>query len=215
MTIPYGYAKGTLIGPPELTSKRLEREIQYHEHFKLDLGREPWDIAVNVGTDQADDLLRYRLVFDFHHSILSDLTSAPRGAKTLTGMTKLPALDFVRSDILANTDPWRDSDPMDGSDVLEPVASLKRLLTAAHENNWDVCVFGRFYGEGAGMHDIHMNQGSLGRRFAHRPDDDSEDHNEIWQDGALFVNRAAQGWAAYFAMFTQQSMATDNLGNPH
>ncbi len=63
------------------------------------------------------------------------------------------------------------------------------------------------------MHDVHMNQGSTGS-FIHRPGDDTNDHNDIWQDGAVLVNRSQDGWAAYFARFTQQSTPTDDLGNP-
>jgi uncharacterized protein YukJ len=214
MSLPYGYAKAKITSPPKLTSKRLDNETQYHLHLALEVDGDTWDVAVNVGTDDADDLLRYRLVFDFHHPITTDLDSAPAGSKALTRLTKLPALDFVRSDILSDTGPWRDSDPMDGSDEVEPVASLKRLFLTAHNNGSDVYVFGRFYAEGNGMHDIHFNQGSRGRHFQHRPDDDDNDHNDVWQDGAVLVNRGSDRWAAYFAMFMQQSTRTDDLGNP-
>jgi len=214
MSLPYGFAKAKIIAPPKLTSKRLDQETQYHQHLTLDVGGDTWDVAVNVGTDDADDLLRYRLIFDFHHPITTDLNSAPAGAKALTGATKLPALDFMRSDILSETGPWRDSDPMDGSDAVEPVASLERLFLSARDNAWDVYVFGRFYSEGNGIHDIHFNQGSGGRHFQHRPGDDHNDHNDVWQDGAVLVNRGSGPWAAYFAMFTQQTTQTDDLGNP-
>jgi len=65
------------------------------------------------------------------------------------------------------TGDWRDSDVMDGSDAPEPVASLKRLLSMAYQQQADVYVFGRFYREGDGVHDTHMNQGSTGE-FLHR-----------------------------------------------
>ncbi len=87
---------------------------------------------------------------------MTDLNSAPAGPKALTGVTKLPALDFMRSDIVSETGPWRDSDPMDGSDAVEPVASLKRLFLSARDNAWDVYVFGRFYSEGNGTISISI-----------------------------------------------------------
>ena len=214
MALAYGFAKAKIVDGPTLKSKRLQNETQYHQHCSLDVGGATWDVAINVGTDDADDLLRYRLAFDFHHPIVADLDSTPAGSKDLTGMTKLPALDFMRSDILNETGPWRDTDPMDGSDQVEPVASLGRLLQSARANAWDVYVFGRFYSEGDGIHDVHMNQGSGGRHFQHRPGDDTNDHNDVWQDGALLVKRGDSGWAAYFSLFTQQSTNTDDLGNP-
>jgi uncharacterized protein YukJ len=131
----------------------------------------------------------------------------------LTGASELPALDFLRSDLLANTGDWRDSDVMDGSDVPEPAASLKRLLIKANLTNSYVYVFGRFYTEGDGIHDTHMNQGST-KSFIHRPGDDSNDHNDIWQDGAVMVDLGEPEWAAYFAAFNQQLVPTDDLGNP-
>jgi uncharacterized protein YukJ len=214
MPLRYGYAKARIVHGPTLRAKPLGQETQYHQHLSLDVGGATWDVAINVGTDDADDLLRYRLAFDFHHPIVIDLDQAPLGPRELTGGTKLPALDFMRSDILAETGDWRDTDPMDGSEDVEPVASLGRLLASARDNNWDIVVFGRFYEEGGGLHDVHMNQGSLGAHFQHRCGDDSNDHNDVWQDGALLVKRGGKGWAAYFSMFTQQSTQTDDLGNP-
>jgi uncharacterized protein YukJ len=214
MPLRYGYAKARIVHGPTLRSKPLGHETQYHQHLSLDLDRANWDVAINVGTDDADDLLRYRLVFDFHRAIVSELENAPAGSKDLTGQTQLPALDFVRSEILAETGTWRDTDPMDGSEEVEPVRSLGRLLTSARNSGWEVVLFGRFYPEGDGMHDIHMNQGSQGAHFQHRPGDDSNDHNDVWQDGAVLVKRGDKGWAAYFSMFAQQATNTDDLGNP-
>ena len=135
------------------------------------------------------------------------------GPHELTGDATLPALDFLRSDILANTGAWRDSGVMDGSDAPEPVASLKRLLARALRQTADIYVFGRFYTQGDGIHDTHMNQGSTGG-FLHRPDDDSNDHNDIWQDGAVVVDFGEPEWVAYFAAFNKQLVPTDDLGNP-
>jgi len=50
--------------------------------------------------------------------------------------------------------------------------------------------------------------------FLHRADDDSNDHNDIWQDGAVLVDLGEPEWAAYFAAFEQQLVPTDDLGNP-
>jgi uncharacterized protein YukJ len=213
VTLPYGFVKAKMTSNPSLKGSRHKREIQYHLHFSLLVDGAPWDVAVNVGTNDADDLLKFKLVYDFHHPVIATLGAAEPGAQALTGQPKLPALDFVRSDLLAETGTWRDSDVMDGSEVVEPAASLKRLLTRAHQNNLDVYVFGRFYAEGNGIHDTHMNQGSTGG-FIHREGNDSNDHNDVWQDGALFVDVGEPEWAAYFAAFDQQLVPTDDLGNP-
>ena len=199
---------------PTLKGSHIKHETQYHLHASLKVGAQTWDTAINVGTNDADDLLLYRLVFDFHHPILTTLKAAPAGFNDLTGTSALPALDFLRTDILAETGHWRESDVMDGSTHPEPVASLLRLLQQAHTKKADVYIFGRAYtGGDLGVHDVHMNQGSSGG-FVNNGKDDHNDHNDVWQDGAVLVDLGEPEWAAYFTAFTQQKVPTDKLGNP-
>ena len=202
MPLPYGFVKARIASQPSLRPSRRRREIQYHLHFSLLVDGANWDVAVNVGTNDSDDLLKYKLVYDFRHPVIAALSATGAGQHDLTSQSALPALDFQRSDVLANTGAWRDSDVMDGTDLAEPAASLQRLLVKARELQSDVYVWGRFYSEGNGIHDTHMNQGSTGT-FIHRPADDSNDHNDVWQDGALLVDLGQPEWAAYFAAFNQ------------
>ena len=213
MTLAYGFVKAKIVSDPVMKATRRRHETQYHQHFGLMVGGARWDVAVNVGTNDADDLLKYKLAYDFRHPVVAALKAAAAGENDLTGQSSLPAFDFMRSDVLQNTGAWRDSDVMDGSEFPEPAASLKRLLVKAHQQNADVYIFGRFYTEGDGVHDTHMNQGSTGA-FIHRNGDDSNDHNDIWQDGAVLVDLGEPEWAAYFAAFNQQLVPTDDLGNP-
>jgi uncharacterized protein YukJ len=213
VTLSYGFVKAKITSEPRLKPSRRRQEVQYHLHFSMLVDGANWDVAVNVGTNDADDLLKYKLAFDFHHPIIQTLANATAGAHDLTGENALPALDFLRSNLLAETGKWRDSDVMDGSEQPEPVASLNRLLLRAHTESRDVCIFGRFYSEGNGIHDVHLNQGST-KSFIHRPDDDSNDHNDVWQDGAVLIDLGEPEWAAYFAAFNQQLVPTDELGNP-
>jgi uncharacterized protein YukJ len=213
VTLAYGYVKAKIVSKPVLKPSRHSHEIQYHLHFKLLVDGEKWDVAINVGTNDDDDLLKYKLSYNFQHPIIQTLAAAEAGSHDLTGQTALPALDLMRSDLLAGTGKWRDSDVMDGSDVPEPSASLKRLLLKAQQKKFDVYVFGRFYAQGDGIHDTHLNQGST-KSFIHRDGDDSNDHNDIWQDGAVMVDVGEEDWAAYFAAFNQQLVPTDDLGNP-
>jgi uncharacterized protein YukJ len=213
MTLAYGYVKAKVVTAPTLKATRHHKETQYHLHFGVTVDGDQWDVAVNVGTNDADDQLKYKLVFDFHHPIVESLRAADAGSKELTGQSALPALDFMRSDLLDATGPWRDSDVMDGTDGPDPAASVKRLIVRARSENLDVYIFGRFYKEGDGIHDIHMNQGSTGG-FIHRPGNDSNDHNDVWQDGALLVDPGENECAAYFSAFDQQHVPTDDLGNP-
>jgi uncharacterized protein YukJ len=214
MALAYGFAKAKVTGDPWLKGTTVHRERQYHVHANLDVGGEAWDVAVNVGTDDSDDLLQYKLVFDYHHPLTGQLAEATAGRTDLTGQSTLPALDFLRSDVLAETGIWRPSDIMDGSEEVEPVKSMMRLLRDARRNRLNVYIFGRFYTEGNGLHDVHMNQGSTTERFLHRPNDDSNDHNDVWQDGAMLIDLGAERWAGYFTAFQNQLVPTDDLGNP-
>ena len=189
-------------------------ELQYHLHLTLAVSGGDWDVAINVGTNDADDLLTYKLVYDSHHPITADLAAAEPGFLDLSDTDVLPALDFMRSDILNETGVWRMSDVIDGSNAVEPIASVTRLVTRAKDQGCDIYIFGRRYVTGGeGIHDIHMNQGSTGS-FLHRNGDDTNDHNDIWQDGALLVDLGEGGWAAYFSAFERQLVPTDALGNP-
>ncbi|MGO9174353.1 MAG: DUF2278 family protein [Rhodomicrobium sp.] len=217
MTLAYGFVKAKMTSLPRLQSKpvphdKLE-EIQYHLHFALDVGGADWDIAANVGTNNAADLLKYKIVQNFHHPIVETLRTAPAGKTSLTGTCTLPALDFLRSTILDGTGGWLQSDVLDGSPGQEPPTQLDAFLSKAFDNKDDVYVFGRFYTDGNGVHDVHMNQGSRGR-YIHRAGDDRNDHNDIWQDGALMLDLGVAGWVAYFAAFMQQTLPADELGNP-
>ena len=225
MTLQYGFYKARITGAPKMRKKHIpqQHETQYHMHITLQVSdAAPWDCAINVGTDDSHDLLRYRLRQDYDHPVLPTLQAAPDGYNDLTGRHGLPALDFLQSDILTagtGTGAWLDSDKMNDG-VLEatthfqPVASLEAALVRAVEDQAAVYAFGRTYrGGDLGIHDIHMNQGSTGPHF-HNGGDDTTDHNDIWQDGALLINYTDGTWAAYFTAFTQQIVPTDNEGNP-
>src|SRR5579859_4163146 len=143
MALTYGVVKCRVVSDPKLKPTRRAHETQYHLHasLRLDAGGGEggdWDSAINVGTNDADDLLNYKLVFDFHHAgLLAAVRDLKSGFADLTGSAALPALDFLRSDVLAETGAWRESDPMDGSTQVEPVQSLLRLLQRAQKDELD------------------------------------------------------------------------------
>jgi uncharacterized protein YukJ len=213
MTLAYGYVKSKIRAVVGVKGSRHRSEVQYHLHLTLAVSGGDWDVAINVGTNDADDLLTYKLVYDIHHPITADLAAAKPGFADLSDTDALPALDFMRSDILSETGIWRMSDVIDGSNAVEPIASVTRLVTRAKDQGLDIYLFGRRYNTGDGIHDIHMNQGSTGS-FLHRDGDDSNDHNDIWQDGGLLVDLGDGSWAAYFSAFERQLVPTDALGNP-
>jgi uncharacterized protein YukJ len=65
-------------------------------------------------------------------------------------------------------------------------------------------------------HDTLSNcqQGLAVRLLLNNGRDDHNDHNDVWQDGAVLVDLGEPEWAAYFTVFTQQMVPTNDLGNP-
>ena len=215
MSLTYGFVKAKIRNVVGLKASRSKSETQYHIHLTLAVAGGDWDVAINVGTNDSDDLLQYKLVYDFQHPVTGTLQGTSEGFTDLTNQDALPALDFMRSDLLDNTGHWRMSDAMDGSLQAEPIPSIMRLVNQAQSAGQDLYVFGRTYTSGgSGIHDTHMNQGSRGAHFLHQAGNDSTDHNDVWQDGALLVNSGNSQWTAYFAAFEQQYVPTDDLGNP-
>jgi uncharacterized protein YukJ len=208
----YGFVKCKIAGNIRPQASQLPSEVQYHLHADLTVAgsHSPWDTAVNVGTTDADDLLNYRLVADFHHPIIASLKAAAAGFHNLSGTHQFPALDFLRSDVLKGTGAWRQSDPMHDLHTAKPYTDLKGLFERAKAEHADVYIFGRTYTHGGdGVHDIHMNQGS---RHPHLHADN--DGNDVWQDGAVLFDFGTPQWIAYFTTFTQQNAPTDGVGDP-
>ncbi|WP_144147432.1 DUF2278 family protein [Paraburkholderia sp. BCC1884] len=214
MSLAYGFVKAKIKTVVGLKASGHGKETQYHIHLTLAVPSGDWDVAINVGTNDADDLLQYKFLQNFQHPLTSTLAAAPEGYNSLTATRAFPALDFIRSNVLDQTGAWTPSDLMDGTDKPEPIPSVLQLVNAAKQKGLDLYVFGREYTEGNGIHDTHMNQGSSGANFLHKAGDDHNDHNDIWQDGALLVDAGGAQWTAYFAAFQQQRVPTDDLGNP-
>jgi hypothetical protein len=84
MTLRNDYVKCQGISEPVLKPSHRGHETQYHLQAKLrvaaDVGAtEAWDTAINVGTNDADDLRQYRFVFDYHHPLRDALAAAAPG----------------------------------------------------------------------------------------------------------------------------------------
>ena len=117
----------------------------------------------------------------------TNFNSIARDSRILRKRTHCPLSTFCAVTYWMETGSWRDSDVMDG-----------RLLSKAHSSAADVYIFGRNYTDGSpGIHDVQMNQGSSGS-FVNNSRDDHNDHNDIWQDGAVVVDLGQPECAASF-----------------
>jgi Uncharacterized conserved protein (DUF2278) len=89
MSLDYGFVKCKVVSQPVMKGTHRRRETQYHIHATLRVvdggATQAWDTAINVGTNDADDLLNYRFAFDYHHRIIDTLKEAAPGFHDLTG----------------------------------------------------------------------------------------------------------------------------------
>lgn len=86
---------------------------------------------------------------------------------------------------------------------LEAIEALEAVLNQGTR----LYIFGQFFTNGNGVHDIHQNQGDpLNSQWAAS--------NGIWQDGVTIVQKADGTYVGFFNKFTSQSYFTDNQGHP-
>lgn len=172
--------------------------------FRDDSGRNNLSAAINVKSTDKDSRLVYWFDKNFQHPIINSLPNLQSGFNSLgnNGQNDL-ALDFARTQpqlvdfsqgtILPYEAPGPKNDILDD---LEPI-----LKDAIHEKA-TIYIFGSSYG--TGIHDIHMNQGSL-------PQFD----NGVWSDGALVFAFQDGHWEAVFIAFASQELPTDDsTGEP-
>ena len=110
------------------------------------------------------------------------------------------ALDYIRGNLFDPQDmaimPAAKAGP--NNDLFE---KLETILTEARNHQATLYSFGEPFSSGKGIHNIHMNQGSVIKRF--KPLDG------IWQDGGLLI-KFSQRWVAVFTAFQSQCWHTDD-----
>ncbi|WP_062383319.1 DUF2278 family protein [Demequina iriomotensis] len=171
-------------------------------------------IAINVLSQVAPSELLFAMVEDFLHPLLaslpavdgwSPLASAPGGA----------ALDLIRANLVdrAAMVPIPPDAPGPDNDLADRLDHA--IGRAIDDPEGRVYAFGERWGPedgkadkifgfspGNGVHDIHMNQGNVGRFTG----DDG-----VWQDGGLLIHLPAAGrWVAILLAFQSQGWHTDD-----
>lgn len=89
-----------------------------------------------------------------------------------------------------------------GSNI-DAIEQLESVLVQGDK----VFVFGQFFNNGNGVHNIHQNQGDpIASQWSAS--------NGIWQDGATIVQKADGNFVGFFNKFETQSFKTDDQGKP-
>ncbi|MEA2573201.1 MAG: hypothetical protein QOH93_499 [Chloroflexia bacterium] len=223
----YGVVIGTL--------DHFERDSQdnfgkyFHGHVYLNTPTGIWEAAVDVSVP-ATQKIQYRVGTKLKKSLFANVSSRPNGFYLLASNPTSGALDYPRSPFLGMN--VRVRVPLLQARFLQNTSAsiLARLFsyTAFAYNKWiestgnnaldametvvtgakRVYIFGvQFNNNGHGVHDVHMNQGDP-------PGSQWFGANGIWQDGGIIVERPNGALRAFLTRFSNQSLNTDNAGNP-
>jgi uncharacterized protein YukJ len=165
--------------------------------------------AINVkSTDRHESRLVYWLNRQLKHSITDHFQNLHLGFRPLHDEN---GLDYIRQKLVRIEDgavlPHDEAGP--NNDIIDEVAPI---LQDGIDRKATIYIFGSMFadngttnGRGSGIHDIHMNQGSL-PRF----------DNGTYQDGAIFLHFDDDDhWECVFLAFASQRIPTwDDSGKP-
>jgi uncharacterized protein YukJ len=205
----YGVLKGHAV------DRRLATNNSPHYQIRLTDGAKSHRIAVNVRSQLAPSEVLYFVDERFSHPITSELEQAAFGFTALPSSPGGLALDYIRANLF---DPSQMTPlPLEAAGPENDLnEKLERHVQAAlSEEDAVVYAFGepwgpesqadRYFGfqPGHGIHDIHMNQGNVGKFV---------DQDGVWQDGGLMFHfPSQQRWAAVFLAFQSQAFHTDDV----
>lgn len=173
-------------------------------YFKDNDGRHR--AAINVkSTDKHDSRLVYWLNRDLKHSITDQFKDLGTGFQPLQGED---GLDYIRNQLveLAKGIVLPHDVPGPNNDIID---ELTPILNDGINRGATIYLFGsRFIDKDSGedgIHEVHMNQGSL-PHFG----------NGVYQDGALFLYFEDDGhWEGVYLAFASQKVPTyDDTGKP-
>lgn len=191
----------------------------YQVHVRDEAGAD-YRIAINVLSAESPSELLYLLDDDFHHPLTDTLGQLGSGWHPLESRPGSGSLDYIRGNLLDKGQmrvlpPHQEGPDNDLADVFDHFVSRAKADPGAR-----VFAFGERWGPepdkpdkifgfspGAGVHDIHMNQGN-GAEFAK--------DNGVWQDGGLLFHFPSENrWVAVLLAFQGQAWHTDDAtGDP-
>jgi uncharacterized protein YukJ len=192
---------GVWIGKPIHFNSPKPNDKTPHLDLKFEDNDGAWFANINVkSTDPTDSRLVYWMVHNFQHSITENLVRKGIGYHPIE---EGDGLDYIRGGLINLEDGWILPYDNDGSgndilDVLEPI--LKDAIT----QRATIYLFGAQYIDSPrkkGIHEVHMNQGSLPRY-----------DNGFAQDGAFFLQFPDGHWEGVFLAFASQTIQTTDAG---
>ncbi|KAG0092970.1 hypothetical protein BGZ93_007117 [Podila epicladia] len=196
---------GVWVGTPSSFRMETVEEDPHTPHIYLKFtdnsNNRNLEAAINVKSKQEESRLVFWVKRQFLHPIVNDLSRLDKRFHSLPDrqVLSLDGLDYIRTPglifpsrgiLLEHDVPGPHNDMLN---VMEPI--LKRAI----KEKATVYIFGSRFERGHGIHEVHMNQGSL-QQFS----------NDVNKDGALII-QFEDHWEAVFLAFGSQKVPTDDV----
>lgn len=215
----YGVLKGQAI------ASRLGTGASPHYQIRIVGANSHWRIAINVKSQLSPSELMYVVLEDFRHPVTVGMADLPSGFNHIERKPGGMALDFIRGNLfhrnqmrkLPHSVPGPDNDLNEKLDAyIQRAIQDEDAMVYAFGERWgpEPSTADRYFGflPGNGIHDIHMNQGNVGR---------FTEQDGVWQDGGVLLHfpslREADGterfpeqWVGIFLAFQSQAWHTDD-----
>ncbi len=205
---------GTLVARAIGRVREDDHDSPHYQIHLVDSAGKHYRAAINVMSQESPSELLYAVIDGFAHPILDVCAARPEGWTALGPGPAGGGLDLIRGNLLDPTQlrplaanvAGADNDLSDLLDlhVLRAIEDPDARLHVFGEPWFETSIPDKTFGfaPGAGVHDVHMNQGNSAR-FA--PDDGT------WQDGGLLIHHPGQDrWIAVFLAFQSQAWHTDD-----
>ena len=179
----------------------FDKRAHYHIVAMDDEGKR-FDLAVNIGSiyEKMNEIVssNLKVYYDESYSCRKGIVRKMLLQKNgITECHKGLYLDYIRMKLF----PHEKMIQMKGFDVTSIYLTgiiEKNVVQAMNNDEYEVIAFGRLYANGKGLHDIHMNQGSV---------DKFRKNDASYSDGGLFFrNRRDDKITAVFIAFITQSL---------
>ena len=179
----------------------FDKRAHYHI-VAMDSEGKRYDLAVNIGSiyEKMNEIVssNLKVYYDESYSCRKGIVRKMLLQKNgITECHKDLYLDYIRMKFF----PHEKMVQMKGFDIKSVYLTgiiEKNVVQAMNNDDFEVIAFGRLYANGKGLHDIHMNQGSV---------DKFRKNDASYSDGGLFFrNRRDNKITAVFIAFITQSL---------
>ena len=202
-----------------LKGRPIDRRLGFGSspHYQVHLIDDDNDfrIAVNVKSNKSPSELLYLIEENYAHPLVDDLKELPAGFTPIERVPGGLALDYIRGNLFTPEQmvPLPHDVPGPDNDLNEKINFFVQRSLA--DGDAVIYAFGERWGPepnsrdkyfgfkpGNGIHDIHMNQGSV---------EQFKKYNGVWQDGGMLIHFGSiNQWVAIFLAFQSQCWHTDD-----